>query len=200
MRRSDRVCVSKSRLYTLLSGSEADVEGNRSENRHQSLVEPIPRVAARRSAPLLARSPYSTSVLCGQLIISPPVPSRIWTWRRRPRAWGGTRAAPSFFFHIAFSTGLLSRAIGSTGHGALRLPAAAAPGIKLHITRARCARSPGRRVRPLRRDSRSPVRQSMTIQACPVEAGPVRLHQIGAPGLVPRTVALRCPGRENRLR
>lgn len=70
MRRSNRFCVSKSRLYTLLSGSEADVEGNRSENRHQSLVELIPRVAACCSAPLLACSHHSTSVVCGQLIHS----------------------------------------------------------------------------------------------------------------------------------
>jgi hypothetical protein len=70
MRRSNRFDVSKSRLYTPLSESEADVEGNRSENRRQSLVEPIPRVAARRSAPLLARSCHSTPVVCGQLIHS----------------------------------------------------------------------------------------------------------------------------------
>jgi hypothetical protein len=52
----------------------------------------------------------------------------------------------------------------------------------------------------LRRNGRSPARQSMTIQAGPVEAGPVRLRQIGAPDLVLRTGARRCPGRSHRLR
>lgn len=185
MRRSNRFDVSKSRLYILLSGSEADGEGNRSENRCQSLVEPIPRVAARRSAPLLARSCHSTSVVCGQ------------------------RIGPSArsFSHLDLADGITSmgrhpsRAVFLLSHRLLNGASGRCRARHRAIRRIRSVHTfSGAAGSSLRRNGRSPARQSMTIQAGPVEAGPVRLRQIGAPGLVLRTGARRCPGRNHRLR